>query len=557
MGKKFVWVQRGSLISLFLAGLLLNMAPDSVGAAGFSPSPEQQRALDRINYYRSLAGVPPARLDPALAQSASSHAAYVGKNGWTGDPHGEDAKKDGFTGASMSDRAAHFGYTGQVNEDMTTSGDPVRAVDSLMNTVSHRTPILEPAYTDIGYGLATGKNAADVVSFGSTHHDFLFNPPIIQWPPNDYLNFGTTFWGESPNIFSGVSFPIGNPVTLTYRGPGKMELVDAETHLTDQDGSLVGSVSGTGSTYTTRNTFVLAARQKLAPDHTYTATMVYKVDGQKQTRTIRFATGDHLYGGPTLTPALLKSPLAIRNLWSQVDGPVAQNQTQRTWLYGPDISQTLTEPYVEAPNGQRNVWYFDKARLEIIHPGVDPGSEWYVTSGLLPKELIGGQIQTGDNQFQPAPGPATVPVAGDVFDNPQAPTYASFASVASLHNDHRSDDRTGRAINESLSVAGQVNQLTPPADVKYGLYDKTLGHNIAQVFVASFKDLPRDWVFIVGLPLTEPYWSRVKVGGVDKDVLIQVFERRVLTYTPSNTARWQVEMGNVGLHYRLWRYPQK
>jgi plastocyanin len=44
------------------------------------------------------------------------------------------------------------------------------------------------------------------------------------------------------------------------------------------------------------------------------------------------------------------------------------------------------------------------------------------------------------------------------------------------------------------------------------------------------------------------------VGGVVKDVLVQAFERRVLTYTPANSPAFQVEMGNVGRHYYLWRY---
>jgi hypothetical protein len=36
------------------------------------------------------------------------------------------------------------------------------------------------------------------------------------------------------------------------------------------------------------------------------------------------------------------------------------------------------------------------------------------------------------------------------------------------------------------------------------------------------------------------------VGGVTKPVLVQLFERRVLTYTPGNPAGFEVEMGNVG-----------
>ncbi len=60
--------------------------------------------------------------------------------------------------------------------------------------------------------------------------------------------------------------------------------------------------------------------------------------------------------------------------------------------------------------------------------------------------------------------------------------------------------------------------------------------------------------FATGFPITEAYWTKVKVAGIEKDVLVQAFERRVLTYTPSNPAGWQVEMGNVGRDYYYWRY---
>jgi hypothetical protein len=36
--------------------------------------------------------------------------------------------------------------------------------------------------------------------------------------------------------------------------------------------------------------------------------------------------------------------------------------------------------------------------------------------------------------------------------------------------------------------------------------------------------------------------------------LFQAFERRMLTYTPSNSPAFRVEMGNVGRHYYQWRY---
>ena len=36
--------------------------------------------------------------------------------------------------------------------------------------------------------------------------------------------------------------------------------------------------------------------------------------------------------------------------------------------------------------------------------------------------------------------------------------------------------------------------------------------------------------------------------------MVQIFERRALTYTASNPAAFKVEMGNIGQHYFAWRY---
>jgi hypothetical protein len=63
-----------------------------------------------------------------------------------------------------------------------------------------------------------------------------------------------------------------------------------------------------------------------------------------------------------------------------------------------------------------------------------------------------------------------------------------------------------------------------------------------------------DWRYVIGEPLTEAYWVFIKVGGVEQGVLVQAFERRLLTFTPSNAAAFQVEMGNIGRHYFEWRY---
>jgi hypothetical protein len=65
-----------------------------------------------------------------------------------------------------------------------------------------------------------------------------------------------------------------------------------------------------------------------------------------------------------------------------------------------------------------------------------------------------------------------------------------------------------------------------------------------------------DWLYVLGYPTTDAFWTNVAVGGVERDVMFQAFERRLLTYTPSNSPPFQVEMGNVGRHYYQWRYEQ-
>ncbi len=115
--------------------------------------------------------------------------------------------------------------------------------------------------------------------------------------------------------------------------------------------------------------------------------------------------------------------------WQRTDKPVADLQIHRTWIWGPEaFTGELPEAYADAPGGHRTVQYFDKSRMEITSdPSVPPDSFWYVTNGLLVKEMITGKIQTGDTEYKTF-SPATLNVAGDSND-PNAPTYASFHNL--------------------------------------------------------------------------------------------------------------------------------
>jgi beta-lactamase class A len=253
--------------------------------------------------------------------------------------------------------------------------------------------------------------------------------------------------------------------------------------------------------------------------------------------------------------AIAPSPdVAVR--WAANDAPVANGDANQSWTWGPQIFRSGAEPYAQASSGQRNVWYLDKARMEVTYPDADPDEAWFVTSGLLVRELMSGQIQVGDASYE-AQLPAAVPIAGDL-DVPaeQAITYADLNPLASLNNDHRAPSRTGydAIVVEVVGKGGivQQNERFLQYAVHLRAYDDVLGHNIPHVFTDALP--PDQLLYIAGRPLTEPYWTTVTVNHEPKDVLVQAFERRVLTYTPSNPQGWRVEWGNVGRQYAQWRY---
>jgi hypothetical protein len=49
---------------------------------------------------------------------------------------------------------------------------------------------------------------------------------------------------------------------------------------------------------------------------------------------------------------------------------------------------------------------------------------------------------------------------------------------------------------------------------------------------------------------------RMQVGGVTMPLMIQAYQKRVLTYMPDFAPEWRVQMGDVGQHYFEWRYVQ-
>ncbi|NTU84608.1 MAG: TolB family protein [Chloroflexales bacterium] len=255
-------------------------------------------------------------------------------------------------------------------------------------------------------------------------------------------------------------------------------------------------------------------------------------------------------------------------VWSRTDSESVRSG--RTWYWGPGPWFDYAEFYRQGENGLRTVQYFDKARMEINNPADRSGANRGVTNGLLVKELVSGRVQLGNDPFDTDQRTAAdVPVAGNPRgDNPGGPGYSSFAGVATLDNGYRDPQRLGQRVEAAIDRGGNISvrpDLALP-ETEIVQFNSVTGHNIPRVFWEFLGQQGPildgrvtngpvvDWLFAMGLPITDAYWTRARVGASEQDVLVQLFERRVLTYVPSNPAGYKVEMGNVGQHYFQWRY---
>ncbi len=549
-----------TLLTLIPLSSLADVAPAAAA------TDDTAQAFTLINNYRAWLGLPPMTRNPKLDASAQAHARYYQLN--INDPslngmglHVEQPGNPGFTGADMQDRVDAQGYDGWANENIGLSGSMVSSVEWFIGTIGHRLTLIDPRYTDIGLGMVNdGKAKIEVIDVGAPKWSDTAQPDWIAWPPNGMAGVPLDFWGEAPNPFAGASYPTGYPITLKYFGPGS---VSYDSATLTANGQTVQAFSQTGSGWLTRQTDMIAAVDPLQPGTTYTVNVTGTANGTPFNRSWSFQTastpGEDMSfiakaSSTPLPPGVAQADPNVQSVWAAADGAVKSLAESRTWLWGPDVDAALTEKYAESPGGERQVYYFDKSRMEITDPNGNRSSEWFVSNGLLVRDMIQGAIQTGETTFQPAQ-PATMPLAGDDKNNGDTPTYASLKNLASLGNGYVVPDWTGQPVDAVLHKDGSVSHdASLGQSTTYGSYDTTTGQNVAGIFWDWMTAQSWKWIYVLGHPISEPYWVQTNVKGEQQWVLVQAFERRVLTYTPSNDANWQIEMGNVGRAYYEWRY---
>lgn len=200
------------------------MNPDMCPPAPMGATPEAVAALAAVNNYRVPAGAGCATMVAEINAAASAHCKYYDMY-MEGDmciasPHMEVMSCAGFTGENPGTRMRVAGYMasgGGGGEVMAFVNNPQSAVDTWMNSVWHRTPIIDPWTTHLGYGNAS---SCDTIDFGRGTTPAPADT-VVVYPYDGQLNVPVSFNGQYEGPMPpapATGWPSSGPISISARG---------------------------------------------------------------------------------------------------------------------------------------------------------------------------------------------------------------------------------------------------------------------------------------------------------------------------------------------------
>jgi hypothetical protein len=218
-------------LALAMLGVLL-VQYGSIRAEDSTP---QEQAIARLNELRAHAQVPLVQADPALQSAAEAHAAYYALNGFSG--HYQESHVPGFLGETPLDRIRTAGFAGRCSGESaaTIGNDPVAAVESLVNSVYHRTIMLNPALIFVGFGQSA---EGSVFNFGGCLDREQAIESIVIYPGNGQADVPTAFLPiiERPNPLPDIEGYVGSPITVGASPWSDEALEITDLQIVDQAG---------------------------------------------------------------------------------------------------------------------------------------------------------------------------------------------------------------------------------------------------------------------------------------------------------------------------------
>jgi hypothetical protein len=196
--------------------------PMDCSPAPMGATPQATTALAAVNTVRLASGAGCVNLVNTISDGATAHcnyyAMYMRGDMCIADPHGEVMSCMGFTGASPGARSKAAGYTsGGGGEVMAFLNNAQRSVDTWVNSVWHRTPIIDPSTYDMGYGFAAA--GCDVIDFGRGMPAAATT--LVVYPYDGQTNVPPSFNGAQEGPMPPVpptGWPSGLPVSVHGKG---------------------------------------------------------------------------------------------------------------------------------------------------------------------------------------------------------------------------------------------------------------------------------------------------------------------------------------------------
>jgi hypothetical protein len=176
-------------------------------------------ALAAVNNYRVPSGAGCATMISQINVAATNHCNYYGMYA-SGDPcianpHGEVMSCAGFTGASPGERMKAAGYmsSGGGGEVMAFVNSAQGSVDTWVNSIWHRTPILDPWTTHLGYGNSA---KCDTIDFGRGTTGAPMTTFVV-YPYDGQVNVPVSFNGQYEGPMPpapATGWPSSGPISI-------------------------------------------------------------------------------------------------------------------------------------------------------------------------------------------------------------------------------------------------------------------------------------------------------------------------------------------------------
>lgn len=252
----------------------------------------QLAALNHVNMFREMVGVPLINGNEALQAAASDHCScYTEHKGEYGSmsPHSEDASWPPPCYGDMGTRIQTKGYVGGTgySEVMAFMNHPENSVEAWMATVYHRLPLTSPSSKDMGYGQSAG---CDTINVGMGGAGGTWE---VIYPVDGQTDVDTAWSGNEgpqPKV-PPTGYPSGPIITIQF---GSGSFVIAEAILEDSSGNSIPLTLLTPENDSNLGGDAIAfyANDPLSTQSTFQATVNGTVNGKLWEKTWAFTTGN-------------------------------------------------------------------------------------------------------------------------------------------------------------------------------------------------------------------------------------------------------------------------